>query len=215
MKKSGFTLINLIILGIGILFIAACRRDDFIHSLVFFTGIGFIIPGVVNVFSLIRSGRKTNDDATDRPRPSAWSRFTNWTVSTAAVVLGAMMCFTPETFRTPLIYIFALSIFFGGLYHTYMMLRGLRPAKVEAWTYAFPAAIIIIACILFFLKSLRTPDNQSTVILLTGISMILFATASFFESLAIRAYNRYLASQPTIPTTDTTTNHTDTVQLPE
>lgn len=211
MKKSGFTLINLIILGIGILFIAACRRDDFIHSLVFFTGIGFIIPGVVNVFSLIRASKKA-DDATDRPRPSAWSRFTNWTISTAAVVLGAMMCFTPETFRTPLIYIFALSIFFGGLYHTYMMLRGLRPAKVDAWTYAFPAAIIIMACILFFLKSLRTPDNQSTVILLTGISMILFATASFFESLAVRAYNRYLASQPTIPTTDTTT---DTAQLPE
>ena len=213
MKKSGFTLINLIILGIGILFIAACRRDDFIHSLVFFTGIAFIIPGVVNVFSLIRASKKTADEAdTDRPRPSAWSRFTNWTVSTAAVVLGAMMCFTPETFRTPLIYIFALSIFFGGLYHTYMMLRGLRPAKVEAWTYAFPAAIIIIACILFFLKSLRTPDKQSTVILLTGISMILFATASFFESLAIRAYNRYLASQPTIPTD---TNPTDTAQLPE
>ena len=202
MKKSGFTIINFIILGIGILFIAACRRDDFIHSLVFFSGICFIIPGVVNIFSLIRSSKKSNiegDDTNERPRQSTWSRFTNWSVSTAAVVLGAMMCFTPETFRTPLIYIFALSIFFGGLYHTYMMLRGLRPAKVDAWTYAFPAAITIIACILFFIPSLRQPDNQTTVILLTGIAMILFAIASFFESLAIRAYNRYLASQPTLP----------------
>lgn len=209
--QRGFTLINLIILGIGILFIAACRRPDFIHALVFFTGIAFIIPGVVNIFTLLLSGgSKESNEKKDKPRQSAWQRFAGWTVSIAAVVLGTMMCFTPETFRTPLIYIFAIFIFTGGIYHLHMLLKGLRPATFAPWTYLFPTAIIAIAAVLFFLPSLREPANQATVALLTGISMIIFSVTSFFESVGIRAYNKRLATPAADTHAVTTTPGTDT-----
>lgn len=212
MKHSGFTIINLIILGIGILFIAACRRPDFIHALVFFTGIAFIIPGIINICTLlISSGKKerhADDDRKEKPQPSVWSRFAGWTVSIAAVVLGTMMCFTPETFRTPLIYIFGIFILVGGIYHTYMLLKGLRPVTFELWTYIFPVAITAIAVTLLVVPSLRTPEKQTTVALLTGISMIIFAVTSFFESVAVRAYNKRTATLPATPTT--TDNHTNT-----
>lgn len=218
MKRSGFTLINLIILGIGILFIAACRRPDFIHALVFFTGIAFIIPGVINIFTLFLTENKKEkyDPETGKKehRPSVWSRFVSWTVSIAAVVLGAMMCFTPETFRTPLIYIFAIFILVGGIYHIYMMLRGLRPVTFDLWTYIFPVAIIAISGVLFFLPSLRTPENQTTVALLTGISMITFAVTSFFESVGVRAYNKHTATSLPATTThnsDNPDNNTPTI----
>lgn len=207
MKRSGFTLINLIILGIGILFIAACRRPDFIHALVFFTGIAFIIPGVVNLFTLLLSGgnkEKEKEKKEERERPSAWARFAGWTVSIAAVVLGAMMCFTPETFRTPLIYIFAVFIFVGGIYHLYMLLHGLRPVTFALWTYIFPAAIVAIAAVMFLLPSLHKIENQTTVALLTGVAMIIFAVTSFFESTGIRAYNK----RSTAPATGATDSDT-------
>lgn len=210
MKQSGFTIINLIILGIGILFIAACRRPDFLHALVFFTGIAFIIPGVINIFSLLLSegkkGKYDERERRERPTQSVWTRFASWTVSIAAVVLGAMMCFTPETFRTPLIYIFAIFILIGGVYHLYMMARGLRPVTFDMWTYIFPAALIAIACVLFFLPALRHSDSQTTVVLLTGISMIIFAVTSFFESVGIRAYNKRTAALPSSHTTTADTH---------
>lgn len=203
MKRTGFTLINLIILGIGILFIAAARRPDFIRSLVFFTGIAFIIPGVINAFTLLLSSGRNNDNdkKEKKERQSAWSRFVEWTVSIAAIVLGTMMCFTPETFHSPLIYIFAVFIFFGGTYHFYMLLKGLRPVTFPIWTYIFPVAIIALAAVLFFVPSLRQEAGQTTVALLTGIAMIIFAVTSFFESIGIRAYNKR-ATTPTPPSTD-------------
>lgn len=219
MKHNGFTIINLIILGVGILFIAACRRPDFIHSLVFFTGIAFIVPGVINTFSLLLSGKKNkyneNDherenEKTDSPRQSSWSRFISWTVSIAAIILGAMMCFIPETFRTPLIYIFAIFFLLGGIYHLYMLWRGLRPATFDRWLYILPAVIVAIACALFFIPSLRTPECQTTVALLSGIAMILFATTSLFEGVGLRAYNRRAAqlnaNNDTIFSSDTPTD---------
>lgn len=220
MKRSGFTLINLIILGIGILFIAASRREDFIHALVFFTGVAFIIPGVVNVFTLLFSNGKKDEKLYDekgkeiKEQPSAWTRFVGWTVSIAAIVLGVMMCFTPETFRTPLIYIFAVFIFFGGIYHLYMLLRGLRPVTFALWTYLFPVALIAIAAVLFFVPSLRDPAKQPTVALLTGVAMIVFAVTSFFESVGIRSYNKHqCASKATDPanTTELTVNDNKTI----
>lgn len=205
MKRTGFTLINLIILGIGILFIAASRRPDFIRSLVFFTGIAFIVPGVINLFTLLLASNKAEEDAKapeKKERPSAWSRFVGWTVSIAAVVLGAMMCFTPETFHSPLVYIFALFIFIGGIYHLYMMLRGLRPVTFDLWTFIFPVALIALAVVLFFVPSLHLESGQATVALLTGISLIIFAMTSFFESVGIRAYNKRVKNAAT--TTDIT-----------
>lgn len=202
MKRNGFTLLNLIILGLGILFIAACRRPDFIHSLVFFTGIAFIVPGVVNIFTLLFTGGAKeieNEEESSRHHEkgqSAWQRFTSWTVSIAAVALGAMMCFTPETFRVALIYIFACFIFIAGVYHFYMLARGMRPATYPAWTYIFPTALVAIAAVLIFVPSLRTDTAQHTVALLTGIAMILFAITSFFESIGLRAYNKRLHSAP-------------------
>lgn len=196
MKHSGFTIINLIIIGVGILFIAACRRPDFINSLVFFTGIAFIVPGVVSTFSLILSKKKRNcendheNTKSEHRQQSAWTRFVNWTVSISAIILGAMMCFIPETFRTPLIYIFATFFLLGGLYHIYMLLRGLRPATFDRWLYILPTLIVAIACALFFIPALRNNDSQSTVALISGIAMILFGITSLFEGIAVRAYNR-------------------------
>lgn len=201
MKRSGFTIINIIILAVGILFIAAARRPDFIHSLVFFSGIALIVPGVINLLSLIFAKRQRNvgtekdgylyeEEVSKKPQPSAWSRFVGWTVSASTIILGAMMCFTPETFRTPLIYIFGIFLWCGALYHLYVLMRGMRPAVCPAWVYAFPAVIFILGGAILFAGSLHTDAKQPTVALLTGIALILFAVCSFMESVAIRSYNR-------------------------
>ncbi|MBD5210293.1 MAG: hypothetical protein HDS77_03335 [Bacteroidales bacterium] len=204
MKRNGFTLLNLIILGLGILFIVACRRPDFIHSLVFFTGIAFLVPGVINIVTLLSTGGAKEEESEGtssrhhEKKSSVWQRFTGWAVSIAAVALGAMMCFTPEAFRIALIYIFACFILIAGIYHFYMLARGMRPVSYPAWAYLFPTALTAIAFVLVLVPSLRDDTAQHTVALLTGSAMIIFAVTSFFESIGLRAYNKRVSS-PTLP----------------
>lgn len=209
MKRSGFVLINLIILGIGILFIALSRRQEPWGSLIYFTGLVFMIPGIVNIFQLLISGsrhKKAEEEGKKTEQPSVWSRFVSWTVSVAAIVLGIMMCFRPDIFHTPVIYILAISGLIGGLYHLYMLLRGLRPVTFAIWTYIFPAAIIGISAALIFIPSLRDAQNQATPTLLIGITMIIFALTSFFESIAVRSFNRKCASNPSLPSSSTSSD---------
>lgn len=161
-----------------------------------------MIPGIVNIFQLLISGsrhKKAEQEGKKAEQPSIWSRFVSWTVSIAAIVLGIMMCFRPDIFHTPVIYILAISGLAGGLYHLYMLLRGLRPVTFAIWTYIFPVAIIGISAALIFIPQLHDATNQETPALLIGITMIIFALTSFFESIAVRSFNRKCTANPTLP----------------
>lgn len=188
--KSGFAIINLILLGVGVLFIAACRQQDFIHSLIFFTGVALAACGAVNMVLTVRKGKKVDAEG---KKPSMWSTAVSWISSSAALLLGGIMCFAPEHFRELICYVFAVTLLTGALYHAVMLWRGLRPVKFPMWTYLFPLAMLVISLVMLLVESLHSPTGQETTSLLTGIGLILFALTSFVEMLGVRNVNKKMA----------------------
>lgn len=187
MKGSTLIITNLIILATGILLLAVFRHPNFVNTIIIITGLLFVIPGIVNMISLTRERKKSSDDP---GRRSASSKIVSWITCCAALVLGATMIIIPEAYSTLFVYIFALTLAFGAIYHYFMMLKGLRSVKFPVWMYAFPTLILAAAASIFFIPVLTQTEGQSTVILLTGISLILFAVASFFEIYFVSRANK-------------------------
>ena len=189
MKGSTVIITNLIIFAIGILLLAVFRQRDFVHTIIIITGVLFIVPGIINVFSLVREKNKPLDDPTRR---TGSAKVLGWITCCAALVLGITMVAIPEAYREVFVYIFAITLTLGAIYHYYMMLRGLRPARFNWWLYIFPTLILGAAAAIFFIPSLKESDGQSTVILLTGIALVLFAIMSFIEGAVWRRVAKQL-----------------------
>lgn len=189
MKGGTLLITNIIILAVGILLLAVFRHPNFVNTIIIITGVLFVVPGAINMISLSREQKKP---AGDSARRSASSRVVSWITCGAALILGATMIIIPEAYSTLFVYIFALTLAFGGLYHLYMMLRGLRPAKFAIWLYILPLAILGCSAAIFFVPSLTEPEGQSTVILLTGASLVVFAAMSFIEMMVFRKAVRAL-----------------------
>lgn len=189
MKGGTLIVTNVVILVAGIILIAAFRRPDFLHTIIFITGILFIIPGIVNMFVLGREGKRSKENPLGR---SLTARVTGWATCGAALILGASMCIVPETYRPLLVYIFALTLLLGGFYHIYMIAKGLKPVKFPGWIYILPLMMIAASAIMLLVPSLKDDSRQNTVILITGIGLIVFAVTSFIEMAAIRSINRQI-----------------------
>lgn len=191
MKGGTLLITNIIILAVGILLLAVFRHPNFVNTIIIITGLLFVVPGAINMISLSREQKKPVGDVVRR---SAAARVASWITCGAALILGATMIIIPEAYSTLFVYIFALTLAFGGLYHLYMMLRGLRPARFAAWLYILPIAILGCAAAIFFVPSLTDAEGQSTVILLTGASLVVFAAISFIEMIVFRKAVRALSA---------------------
>lgn len=189
MKGGTLLITNIIILAVGILLLAVFRHPNFVNTIIILTGVLFVVPGAGNMISLSREQKKPVGDATRR---SAGSRIASWITCGAALILGATMIIIPEAYSALFVYIFAMTLAFGGLYHLYMMMRGLRPARFAIWLYILPLALLGCAAAIFFVPSLTEPEGQSTVILLTGSSLVVFAAMSFIEMIVFRKAVRQL-----------------------
>lgn len=189
MKGGTLLITNIIILAVGILLLAVFRHPNFVNTIIIITGLLFVIPGAINMISLSREQKKPVGDVSRR---STGSRVVSWITCGAALILGATMIIIPEAYSALFVHIFALTLAFGGLYHLYMMMRGLRPARFAIWLYILPLAILGCAAAIFFVPALTEPEGQSTVILLTGASLVVFAAMSFIEIIVFRKAVRRL-----------------------
>lgn len=187
MKKGLTFIVNLVILIVGVLFIALSRQSDPIHTIGYITGVAFIVPAVINIFILTRDGNRRADDPS---RPGSFSRAIGWLTCGGAMILGLVMCFSPESFRSLLVYIFALCLLGGGLFHLYMIYKGLRPATFAIWVIALPVLLIIGGVALCFMGVFHEVDGQSLAILISGIGCIIFSITSFIEVIVCAAYSR-------------------------
>ena len=187
MKGGTLLVTNLVILAIGIVLIAAFRRADFLHTIIFITGILFVVPGVINIVSLLREGKKSKENPEGRPFAA---RLSGWATCCAALILGVSMIIVPEAYRELLVYVFSLILLLGGCYHLYMIAKGLKPAQFPMWVYALPVALIVAACVMLFTSGLKQPSGQSAVVLITGIGLVVFSATSFIEMVAMRAVRR-------------------------
>ena len=186
-KKSGTAiniLINILILASGIVMIAGFRHQRFIDMIIFFTGVIFLVPAIINVFLLILD--RHSRDENGNPKHSPFAVFASWLGTIAAIVLGATMCINPELFGHVFVFIFGAVLILAGLVNIYMLAFGIKRAKFPIWTYIIPL-LIIAAGVLVITNPFRT---QEAIILTFGIGLVLFSIARFVEMIGYRTISR-------------------------
>lgn len=197
MNLKGLVFFNIIVLALGIAFLFVSAADR-VLSLIVAAGATFILLALINLLLVTR--RRRVDTSKNAPegyrltqasaraqRPGAGVTFIGWLCSIGAAILGVVMVVTPATFTSFLIYIFAVAIFLGGCYHIYMLSKGIAPARLPAWVYIFPLILIIGAVVMFMLDVFVNRLHQTTIILASGIGMIIFAVTSFIEIFGYKA----------------------------
>ena len=84
-----------------------------------------------------------------------------------------------------------------GLFHVIYLLLSRNSLKVKGWYHICPLAVILCGILSLALPALRS--NVSTVVLLTGICLLLFNFTSLQEYLAERRVRRDLTKSTTEP----------------
>lgn len=177
--------LSCVLLVAGVALIVVNGRDDLLGKIVSLAGVAFAVPSVVSMLMLVVEARRRSEVR------SAAARCVGWFTSVGGLGLGLSMLLTPGTFSPVLVYIFAGVLALGGLYHFYILGCAYRPVIFPGWLYILPAALVAESAVIFF-SSLK--EDVPSVVLMTGIGLVVFASATFIEALSLYMFNKKEAS---------------------
>ena len=182
MKGRNLLLTGIVNLIIGILLILF-RTSLSNGRLVILIGALFLVAGVINMTVLLGS-RDKNGQA----RSGVFGTTFGWIASTAAVVMGLAMIIFCNDFVAMMGFVFGVLILFAALFQLILLIFGSRPIALSPWFYLVPAALVGAAIYII----LNTPENANhdTVMIITGISFIVFGAFTIIEGAAIGQVNR-------------------------
>lgn len=117
-------------------------------------------------------------------KPSTYCKLTSSLItSLGAIFMGAFMMINPEVFKGILAYIFIALMIVGGVFHLFYLLKDIREVKYPIWFFALPIMMIVAGLVSMFTSLL---ENESAIVLITGIVFIAFALNSFIELWTLR-----------------------------
>lgn len=182
MKGRNLLLTGLVNLLIGILLIIF-RTSLSNGRLVILIGAIFLIAGVINMTVLLGSRDKNG-----KARSGIFGTTFGWIASTAAVVMGLAMIIFCNDFVAMMGFVFGVLILFAALFQLFLLIFGSRPVTLSPWFYLVPAALVGAAIYII----LNTPEtgNHDIVMIVTGISFIVFGAFTIIEGTAIGQANR-------------------------
>lgn len=179
-SRNKMLLSGILILATGIVLLI-CHDTINRKGFVVVCGILFIVAGIINMF--LFHGKV--DEDTGRNNVSGFSRGLGILVSVASIVLGISMLLFGPTFEVLVDPLFGILIGFAALAQLYIIMIGSRPIKLPVWTYVFPAALAILAIVIF-----TAGLADSSLMIIMGIGLIIFGVGGFVESLMVGAGNR-------------------------
>ena len=182
MKGRNLLLTGLVNLLVGILMIIF-RASLSSGRLVTLIGAVFLIAGVINMTVLLGSRDKNG-----KTRSGILGTTFGWIASTAAVVMGLAMIIFRNDFIAMMGFVFGVLILFAALFQLFLLIFGSRPITLSPWFYLVPAALVGAAIYII----LNTPENgnHDTVMIVTGVSFIVFGAFTIIEGAAIGQANR-------------------------
>lgn len=166
----------------GILFVV-WRNNDVLSWFVFALGLMLIIPAV---YLLITSAGhlKTRveplagaDGQPSLHKPSLKERFSFgslFLVSLCTIAVGLWMTITPESFKGFMTFLFATVLVVYGIYLIIVWRFLSGHALTPVWFYIVPAILVATGLAIIF-SPLHKAENESTVVLITGICLIALA----------------------------------------
>lgn len=187
-RKLIFTAVMAIAIGTTLILTYRSIRST---GVVISGGILFILAGVINTFTSL--GTRDSDG---RSRVSSWTMALGWITSAAAVVLGLCMLIFQSTFIGLVPFIFGVLVAFGALYQFFLLGFGARPVTLPVWLFIAPVLLTAGSIYIFMQKA---GADDSSIMLLTGISFAVFGAATLIEGIIIGSRNRSMrrrSSQP-------------------
>lgn len=187
MKPSKALLTGLTTLAIGIVLII-CNSLITSAGIVTVAGLLFLVIGVINLILYV-----TQKDEEGKKRTRGMALVLGWSVSISSIILGLCMLIFNDTFKEMIPLIFALLVFFGAAMSTlglWFIVR--KVTKLPAAVWVLPGIMLVMAIIV----AVQDADSDDHIIMiLTGVSLILFAIQSFVLSTVTAKANRRAARE--------------------
>ena len=110
---------------------------------------------------------------------------------------GLVMILKPDKFDGILQLLMAVLLIVLGLFHVIYLMLSRKSLNVKGWYYSCPLVVVLCGVLSLMVSSLR--ENVSTVVLMTGICLLLFNFTSLQEYLAERRVrNATAAVEPAV-----------------
>ena len=175
MKKISMNLLtNLLLLFAGALLLVFYNLPDVMLWVSRVLGCVFMLPSLV--FLLMIAFRKNEERRA--------SDFTGILPVVGGLCFGVLMVIRPAMFSDVLATLMGALLLVLGLFHFVYLLLSLRSIDVRGWYFIMPLLVAIVGGVVLFMPSVRSNVNE--VVLVTGISLLLFNITSLQEYFAER-----------------------------
>ena len=188
-------LTNVVLLLAGALLIVFYSLPDVMNWVARVMGGVFLLPSLAFLL-MVALRKRDNRGATD---------FTGIMPAIGGLCFGLLMILKPGLFAGVLTMLMGTLLLVLGLFHLVFLLLSVRSIDVRGWYFLLPLLVTAAGAIILFVPDLR--DHNNEVVLVTGISLILFNVTSFQEYLAERRTIKARLAQrtaddeePTLPT---------------
>ena len=191
MKKVSINLLtNVLLLLVGITLIIFHDVPNFFLWVARVMGALFLLPAVVYLIMVAvrHADARTSAD------------YMGVLPAVGGLCFGLVMMLKAYKFDDLLQLFMGMLLIVLGLFHVIYLLMSRKNLKIKGWYYLCPVLVILCGVLSLVLPALRQQENMPTVVLITGICLLLFNFTSLQEYLAERRVRR-AATQPveTVP----------------
>lgn len=180
-KNLTYTGIITLILGIALIFMQATA----INIVVMVVGGAFLLSALIDLIMVFRTKATLEVNGEKKSTTSITIISTLTAVATGA--LGLWMLLTPASFSAMLVYVFAAIILLAGLYHISMLGFGFKDVRFPFAFYILPILLVVAGIVALILGPVRM---MNAIVLVTGISLIVYSVCNFIEAAGESSYKR-------------------------
>ena len=177
-KKTGTYILNIFTFVAGLIFILLHNQPNLMEYMVILIGLIHIVPSVAVIVNNVSDQKE--------PVPNMGAVI-GIIIPVCAIFIGLALITFPESVINFIVYAMLLLIEVSGLYHILFMLMCDKKYRFNIRFYVLPVLPIIAGIALYYLDPLAFQD---LIVLVTGISMILFTVNSIIEYGRIRLIER-------------------------
>ena len=169
---------SLLILAAGVVLCCLYDKGNLINVIIYIIGALFTSTGCINIIniSMRRSEGKTGTITT----------VIGWIAGLAGIGVGAAMLITPPSFHKILIYVFAVALILGAIWHVFLIAYYYKGYHLPVWLYISPLLILAGGIIIVCSTDIRT--KIAPAILITGICCVIFAVTTLLEYIFAKEY---------------------------
>jgi len=189
--------ISILLIVMGGAFIWFFDRETLPGLIVVLCGLTFVVPAVLSLLSTFFA-RKEN-------RMGAAMRIIQMVCGVGGLVFGLCIILMPDVFRPLLFYPFGALMAFGGLFQLYQLSNRNRPVPYPGWLFAAPVLVLTAGIVTLCLPALHDPAAERWLLLIAGISALIFGVNGIIISVVTYKHIRSeaLKANETMQTAET------------